>query len=174
MDGLVATAEGLRASGVRTPMTAHVAPEHWPVEEFPDQAWLDLNLTYTYGTVHTSLLTDWRRDPPYPYLLIESTYEGEHDASALQIRRQAYWSVLCGGNGHCMGNKPMWLFGAGWEDALPTPGAAAMTRWGDLFRSRAWSSCDPTSSTRCSPAGWGRRADSIAPPPPWPPIDRSR
>ena len=49
---------------------------------------------------------DWQRDPVCPFYLIESTYEGEHNASELQIRRQAYWSVLCGGNGHCMGNNP--------------------------------------------------------------------
>ena len=70
-----------------------------------------------------------------PYVLVESTYEGEHNASQLQIRRQAYWSVLCGGNGHCMGNHPIWLFGQGWEAALDLPASVAMARWGGFFRS---------------------------------------
>ncbi len=104
--GLDAIAKGLRSAGVTTLFTAHPHPEYSPIESFPGADWLDLNVTYTYGVVHRSLIADWQRNPPWPFFLVESTYEGEHNASQLQIRRQAYWSVLCGGNGHCMGNHP--------------------------------------------------------------------
>ena len=98
---------------------------------------------------------DWQRDPAWPFFLIESTYEGEHNASELQIRRQAYWSVLCGGNGHCMGNKPIWLFGDGWEDALDLPGSVAMARWGAFFRALPWAELVPDLGRAIVTAGLG-------------------
>jgi hypothetical protein len=134
---------GIRAAGVENLFTAHVLPECSPLDVFPEHDWLDLNPTYTYEVVHRKLQTDWNRNPARPFFLVESTYEGEHNASELQIRRQAYWSVLCGGNGHCMGNKPIWLFGDGWEAALDLPGSVAMARWGAFFRSLPWAELIP-------------------------------
>ena len=104
--GLDAIAEGIRSAGVKNALHRPPAPEYSPIESFPGADWLDINVTYTYGMLHRALLiADWQRNPPWPFFLIELTYEGEHNASHLQIRRQAYWSVLCGGNGHCMGNQ---------------------------------------------------------------------
>ena len=141
---------------------AHVLPEILAARRLPRLDWLDLNSTYTYEIVHRNLLDDWKRNPAWPFFLVESTYEGEHNATELQIRRQAYWSVLCGGNGHCMGNHPIWLFGDGWEDALDLP---ARWRWhaGVTFSA----ACPgPTSSristTRVVTAGSARRGASIA------------
>jgi hypothetical protein len=136
-------ARGIRAAAVENLFTAHVLPECSPLDVFPEHDWLDLNPTYTYEVVHRKLQTDWNRDPTRPFFLVESTYEGEHNASELQIRRQAYWSVLCGGNGHCMGNKPIWLFGDGWETALDLPGSVAMARWGAFFRALPWDELVP-------------------------------
>ena len=153
--GLDAIADGIRGAGVKTLFTAHPAPEFSPIESFAGSPWLDVNVTYTYGCVHRWLLADWQRDPPWPTFLIESTYEGEHNASQLQIRRQAYWSVLCGGNGHCMGNHPIWLFWDGWEEALDQPASVAMARWGALFRALPWSELQPDLDHRLVSAGLG-------------------
>jgi hypothetical protein len=136
-------ARGIRAAGGENLFTAHVLPECSPVDVFPDHDWLDLNPTYTYDIVHRMLQKDWKRDPIWPFFLIESTYEGEHNASELQVRRQAYWSVLCGGNGHCMGNMPIWPFADGWESALDLPGSVAMARWGAFFRGLPWADLVP-------------------------------
>jgi hypothetical protein len=154
-DALMALAAGIRATGGDNMFTAHVLPEHSPLDVFADSSWIDLNPTYTYDIVHRKLLTDWRRDPVVPFFLIESTYEGEHNASALQIRRQAYWSVLCGGNGHCMGNKPIWLFDPGWQAALDLPGSLAMARWGDYFRALPWADLAPDFDHAVFTAGLG-------------------
>ena len=154
-DALDAIARGLRTAGARGPFTAHVHPEESPVDVYPGVDWLDVNPTYTYGIVHRSLIADWQRRPVYPFFLIESTYEGEHDASALQIRRQAWWSVLCGGNGHIMGNRPMWLFGDGWPDALDSPGSVAMARWGSFFRGLPWADLEPDLEASVAIAGLG-------------------
>jgi hypothetical protein len=141
--GLDALAAGLREAGAQGLFTAHVRPETSPVDAFAGSDWLDLNLTYTYGIVHRALRADWEREPRWAYLLVESTYEGEHNASELQIRRQAWWSVLCGGNGHCMGNNPIWLFWDGWREALDLPASRAMTIWGDVFRALPWWELEP-------------------------------
>jgi hypothetical protein len=155
LEPLNALAHGLRSTGITTPFTAHVHPEQSPIEAFPGADWLDVNPTYTYGIVHQQLLADWNREPVWPFFLIESTYEGEHDASELQIRRQAYWSVLCGGNGHVMGNKPMWLFGDGWRDAFRSPGSVAMGRWGEFLRALPWYDLEPDQGHAFATAGLG-------------------
>jgi hypothetical protein len=148
-------ARGLRAAGADGLFTAHVLPEYSPLDVFPEHDWLDLNPTHTYEVVHRKLQEDWRRDPVTPFFLIESTYEGEHNASDLQFRRQAYWSVLCGGNGHCMGNRPIWLFDDGWEEALDLPGSVAMAHWGDFFRGLRWGDLVPDFANEIVTSGLG-------------------
>ncbi|HET7094884.1 MAG TPA: DUF4038 domain-containing protein, partial [Thermomicrobiales bacterium] len=101
------------------------------------------------------LQRDWQRDPVTPFYLIESIYEGEHNASDQQIRRQAYWSVLCGGNGHCMGNAPIWWFGPGWQSALEMPASIAMARWGAFFRALPWADLAPDFAHEIVTAGLG-------------------
>lgn len=152
---LTQLALGIRAAGGQNLFTAHVLPECSPVDVFPDHEWLDLNPTYTYDIVHRKLQDDWLRDPVWPFWLIESTYEGEHNASHLQIRRQAYWSVLTGGNGHCMGNNPIWPFEEGWQAALDLPGSIAMARWGAFFRGLRWGDLRPDLKRRIGIDGLG-------------------
>ena len=57
-------------------------------------------------------------------------------ASQVQIRRQAYWAILCGATGQFMGNRPIWLFDPGWEAALNPPARRIWTRLYALFTSR--------------------------------------
>ena len=138
LEGVDRVALGIREYDKRHLFTAHVAPESSPMDEFATAGWVDFNVTYTYAIVHRKLLADYNRTPTLPFFLIESTYEGEHNSPDVQIRRQAYWAVLCGGVGHIMGNRPIWLFDPGWEAALELPGSAGMMHWGKLFRSRRW------------------------------------
>lgn len=153
--GLDAIAAGIRSQGVTNLFTAHVRPETSTVDVFAGSDWLDIELTYTYGIVHRALVADWQRKPVWPFLLVESTYEGEHNASDLQIRRQAWWSVLCGGNGHCMGNNPIWLFWDGWQAALDQPASMAMARWGAFFRALPWADLVPDLECRVVTGGLG-------------------
>jgi len=129
---------GIREYDKRHLFTAHCAPEHSAVDEYAEGRWLDFNTTYTYEIVHRKLLADFNRTPVMPFILIESTYEGEHNASEVQIRRQAYWAILCGAAGHVMGNRPIWLFDPGWRAAMGAPGSVGMMHWRELFLSRAW------------------------------------
>lgn len=138
-----AVARGIKEVDDRHLMTGHCHPENSAVDQYRDDGWLDLNDTYTYGIVHAKVMADWERKPAMPFVLMESTYEGEHNASAVQIRRQAYWAVLCGSTGQVMGNRPIWLFDPGWEAVLDSTAAVDMSRVGPLFHSRPWADLVP-------------------------------
>lgn len=152
--GVNAIAAALRQGGVRELFTIHVKPENSPLDQ-PGIDWVDVNLTYSYRIVHQKLIDDWNRTPIYPTVLVESTYENEHDATDIQIRRQAWWSVLCGGVGHVFGNAPIWSFGPGWHAALQSPGSFAMQRWGDFFRGLPWSELVPDLDGKIAVSGLG-------------------
>lgn len=153
--GLDAVAAGIRSAGVKNLFTGHVHPETSPVDVFAGSDWLDVNVTYTYGIVHREMLNDWQRNPVWPFFLIESTYEGEHNATELQLRRQIWWSVLCGANGHIMGNHPIWLFWTGWHSALELPASYAMARWGAFMRALPWAELVPDLDQRLLTGGLG-------------------
>jgi hypothetical protein len=140
VDAVVA---GIREFDQRHLFTAHCHPENSAADQYGSDGWLELNGTYTYGIVHQKLLADYNRVPPMPFVLTETTYEGEHNASAVQIRRQAWWAILCGATGQFMGNRPMWLFDPGWQAALDSTGARDMARLGAFFSSRPWDELVP-------------------------------
>ena len=137
---------GIRENDHRHLITAHCHPENSAVDRYGAAGWLDVNSTYTYQIIHERLLADYNRSPVWPFFLIETSYEGEHNASEVQIRRQAYWSVLCGGFGHVFGNNPIWHFSGPtlfpvdktWQQSMDLPGSVGMMYFGKLFRSRPW------------------------------------
>jgi hypothetical protein len=137
---------GIREFDHRHLFTAHCDPEHSALDRYASGGWLDFNTTYTYQIVHQKLLADYNRNPAWPTILLETSYEGEHNSSEVQIRRQAYWSVLCGGFGHVFGNNPVWHFNGPtlfpidgtWQQAMDLAGSIGMMHWGRLFRSRPW------------------------------------
>jgi hypothetical protein len=155
LEHMRALAKGIAAEDESHLLTAHVHPECSPVEQYPGDTWLSLNMTYTYSIVHRGLLRDYARDPILPNVLFETTYENEHNASELQIRRQAYWALLCGACGQFMGNKPMWMFGPGWEQALDSPGAVAMARLRHLIDDLPWWDLAPDAAHSVVAAGIG-------------------
>ncbi len=137
-----AMAGGIRGADPNHLFTAHAAPEFSTMDEY-GFAGLDVNATYTYGVVHRMLLRDYNRKPVMPFFLSESTYEGEHNASPIQIRRQAYWAMLCGAAGQFIGNRPIWGFYPGWESALDSEGSRGMVHLRVLFLSRPWQDLIP-------------------------------
>ena len=136
-------AAGIKSTAPGDLMTAQMLPEHSAAEHYPDADWLDVLSTYSYSIIPRLLERDWSSAPTRPFFLVESAYENEHNTSQLQIRRAAYWSVLGGGVGHVMGNKPIWMFDPGWKEAVASDGAAGLSRWGEFFRSIDWSTLVP-------------------------------
>lgn len=173
-----ALAAGIREHDQRHLFTAHVLPECCAADEYARGGWVELNNTYTYTMVHRKLLADYNRKPSLPFFLMESTYEGEHNATEVQIRRQAYWAILCGATGQFFGNLPIWGFWgrgadmsatlfarneghdhetvcAGWETALDLPGSRDMTRHKALFDARPWHLLVPDQEHRVIRRGLG-------------------
>jgi hypothetical protein len=147
-------AYGIREFDRRHLMTAHCHSDSAVAVQYPG-SWLQIGTSYAYEIVHLRLTWDLERKPVMPFFLIESIYEGEHNSSEVQIRRQAYWSVLCGEFGHVMGNFPIWHFESGWPAAMDAPGSMAMMYWGRLFRSRPWYDLVPDQDHKVVTGGLG-------------------
>ena len=133
LDEVREIALGIKEFDSRHLFSAHCAPEQSAVDGYPGESWLDVNCTYTYEIVHKKLNADYNRVPVMPFFLIESSYEGEHNSSSAQIRRQAYWAILCGGMGQLIGNRPIWLFDPGWQNAMDASGSQSMVHLRNLF-----------------------------------------
>jgi hypothetical protein len=154
---------GIREFDKRHLFTAHGNSEPSTPEQFGSDGWLDINSSYSCETVHERLFRDYNHQPALPTFLIESCYEGEHNSSEVQIRRQAYWAVLCGGFGHIFGNNPLWHFEGPslypfegtWEMAMDLLGSQSMMHWGKLFRSRRWFDLIPDQKHEVVIAGIG-------------------
>jgi hypothetical protein len=148
-------------------MTVHDAPGDSAASVFGREPWLDVDTVYSYErTLFRPLLAEYDCKPARPFVLIESTYEGEHDSARAQIRRQAYWAVLSGACGQFMGNNPIWHFdGPGlypakvsWRQALDQPGSRDTARLGALFRALAWFQLRPEENHAVVTDGFGANA----------------
>jgi hypothetical protein len=151
-----ALALGLRDSGVTQLVGAHPQPEAVTLDEYGFVG-LDFRTTYTYGIVHRELARDYHASPVMPDVLIESTYEGEHNATPLQIRRQAYWAVVGGAAGQFMGNRPIWLFDRGWSEALDSQGAHDLARLRRLVDALPWTTLVPDDRHEAVVGGLGEQ-----------------
>jgi uncharacterized protein DUF4038 len=144
-------AAGLREGGARQLMTAH-GGQTAAVETFGDRDWIAVDTVYSYSKdLREPLQAARLRRPQRPFVLIESTYEGEHDAPPEQIRFQAWAAMLSGAAGQFFGNNPIWHFDGptlfkyegSWRQALDSVGSRDMARLGTFFRSQRWIDFQP-------------------------------
>jgi hypothetical protein len=144
-------AEGIREAGARQLITAH-GGQTTARDTFGEPDWLAIDTVYRYDeSILGPLLQAYERKPTRPYVLIESIYEGEHDAPPDRIRRQAWWSMLSGACGQFFGNNPIWHFdgpglfpaNATWTEALNGTGSRDMARLGTFFRAWPWHRLEP-------------------------------
>lgn len=162
-------AVAIRKAGATQLLTAHGGVQS-AVETVGEQPWLDVNNTYSYqAELFRELRHDHERKPVRPYVLIESTYENEHDSRPEQIRRQAYWAMTCGACGQFFGNNPIWHFdGPGlfpvkrtWQQELDGTGSRDMSRLGKAFISRPWQALVPDWKDAVVTAGKGRGTATV-------------
>ncbi len=146
-----ALALGLKEGAPHHLLTYHAASSHSSTDVWPGERWIDVPMVYTYfrgfnkawnknqPDVYEVSYAEYDKTPPRPFILGESTYEGEHDAwgSAVQARKQAYWTMLSGGAGHAYGS-PNWNFPANWREIMELAGAASLKHLRALFASRPW------------------------------------
>ena len=130
-----ALVKGLKETTKDQLFTYHAASTHSSTDVYPDANWLDISMIYTYFRGFNKA---WNRIQPDvyevafdeymknkgPFFLGESNYEREHDpwGSAIQVRKQAYWTALRGGTGHAYGSVN-WKIPDNWKEMLELPGA---------------------------------------------------
>jgi hypothetical protein len=132
VDALVA---GIREADSTHLHAAHSTRYHSALDDY-DRPWLDLNTTYSDCEGHgRALQRDATRRRTIPTLFAEGTYEGEKASLACAIS-QAYRTLLSSAAGHMFGNRPIWLFDAGWQAALDSPGSRAMQHLAKLVADR--------------------------------------
>ena len=162
---------GIKQAAPRQLVTYHAASTHASTDVWEDESWLDFSMVYTYfrgfpkawngvqPNVYEVSHTEYRKGPARPFILGESTYEGEHGAmgSALQARKQAYWAVLSGAAGHAYGS-PLWAFPADWQKHLGLPGAISLGHLAALFAGLPWHTLVPDMLNELVPAGGGAYA----------------
>lgn len=137
-------------------ITYHASSSHSSTDVMEQESWLDFSMVYTYfrgfnkawtrdmPDVYEVSWKEYAKSPTRPFILGESTYEGEHDAwgSELQIRKQAYWALLGGATGHAYGS-PVWRCDADWRRYMNLPGAASLKHFYTLFSSLKWEKLVP-------------------------------
>lgn len=152
---------GLRDGGAEQLVTAH-GGQTSAVETYGDTRWLSIDTVYSYKPdLRPDLLLARRGRPARPFVLIETIYESEHDATPDQIRRQAWQAMLSGAAGQFFGNNPIWHFDGPtlfpapdtWSDALDNPGSRDMTRLGSFLREHRWADLEPTQDPVATMAG---------------------
>jgi hypothetical protein len=149
-------AEGIHALAPQQLITYHARATHSSTDLFQYAPWLSFSMIYTYWRdkpnwynnpelmpeVYEAALHEYTKSDKMPFILGESQYEGtgiiENDIGLpQQIRRQAYWTMLCGGAGHAYGHDG-WYFPANWRTIMKYPGAQQMKYAIDFFTSIPW------------------------------------
>jgi hypothetical protein len=148
---------GLKDTAPNQLITYHASSSHSSTDVWPqNEPWLDVSMVYTYfrgfdkawnknqPDVYEISHAEYGRMPTRPYILGESTYEGEHGAwgSALQARKQAYWAMLGGCCGHAYGS-PNWRLPADWREIQKLPGADDLGYLRLFFESHPWWTLEP-------------------------------
>lgn len=144
---IVALAEGLHATSPNQLLTFHGSPPHSSTDLFQYAPWLGFSMIYTYWRekpnewldpqqmphVYEAALREYNKTDRMPFILGESQYEGDglryaNDIGIPQhVRRQAWWTMLCGGAGHAYGHDG-WDFPKQWRSIINYPGGAQQMR----------------------------------------------
>ena len=155
-----AVAEGLHAADPAGLQTVELLC----TPSLQDPAWenlISLNSAYTYGATYQQMLGNYQHLPPMPTFLLEAHYEMENVGqppdygTPAVLRRQAYWTMLCGGCGQIYGNHYVWGFSPEWQSHLNAPGAAQLKIWKHFFSSIPWHALIPDQFHQLITAGLG-------------------
>jgi hypothetical protein len=173
-ESLFALFEGLRQTApAHQLMTYHASPPHSSTDLFQYAPWLGFSFIYTYWPekpndwvagkpqphVYEAALREYQKSDVMPFVLGESQYEGpgviDNDMGTPQmVRRQAYWTMLCGGAGHSYGSD-IWRFPPDWRDIMRYPGAFQMGHFIQFFESIPWWTLRPDIRHEAVVAGYG-------------------
>jgi len=171
-----ALAEAIREEAPHHLHTAHNAHEYASAAFFHQEAWLDVNMAYTYGLSYLHVLPEYqRKDPVRPVILGETGYEDEPNAIELlpdakkgdlwnpyRIRRNAWWAVLSGACGYCGGTR-LWRWEKNWRDVLQVHSTREAPHLLHLMEAIPWWRLVPDAQHEFVTAGFGtwKQADYV-------------
>jgi hypothetical protein len=126
-------AAGLReGDGGRHLITVHPDPSPTSSSFMGEEPWLDFHSIQTWKSVELiapMVANDYALKPIKPVVMAEGAYEAGteygFDVTPLWVRRQAYYSCLCGGY-HSYGHNDIWRVLPTWLEALDAEGARQM------------------------------------------------
>ena len=126
-----------------------------------EEPWLAFNMIQTcihYESIVEAVAADYHRAPVKPVVMAEGGYEGvEFDRlqTALEIRKQAYWSQLAGGH-HIYGHNDCWVKPLAWNTWIGAPGAESLRVFREAITScPGWWELLPDQSLFAAGAGEG-------------------
>jgi len=136
-------AAGLReGDGGTHPITFKPDPAPYSSSFIHGESWLDFDSMQTWKSVeliYPMVTHDYNLKPVKPVLMAEGAYEAGSeygfDVTPLWIRRQAYYSYLCGGH-HTYGHNDSWRVLPTWKQALDAPGAVQLSILKKVFLDR--------------------------------------
>ena len=138
--------------------TAHGARGQSSLDGY-NKPWLGLDAIYTScDDAQAKARAEWLRGGTLPFFHVEGIYENEPVGTPVPaecLLNQMYYTVLLGARGHVFGNRPIWLFDAGWPTALSSTGSQYMQHAVALFRSRDGWGLVPDTDRRIVVAGEG-------------------
>jgi hypothetical protein len=139
-------ATGLReGDGGRHLISAKPDPSPFSSSFIHTEPWLDFNSMQPWSAtrlIYPMIRNDYLLKPTKPVLMAEGAYETGpktkygFEATAIWIRRQAYYSYLAGAH-HGYGFNDTWRVPPHWKEALDSPGARQMGMLRKLFEARA-------------------------------------
>jgi hypothetical protein len=112
-------------------ISVHPDPSPTSSSFLHDEPWLAFNMIQTcvtYEKIVDMVRTDREREPAKPTVMAEGGYEGVEfgrTQTALEIRKQAYWSQLAGGY-HTYGHQDSWTDPQRWREWIDAEGAVQM------------------------------------------------
>lgn len=131
-----------------------------------DPSWaplIELDAAYTYFPTYAQVLAEYNRAEFKPVFMVEANYEFERadDGLPQSLRRQEYWTMLCGATGQVYGSAYTWRLEKGWETKIDTPGAIQLRFMKSLFVKRKWNDLIPDQDHSVVIAGYGQLAEYI-------------
>jgi hypothetical protein len=155
-----AVATGIRMVDTVHLQTAHAYEGYSALSFFGSYSWLDVDSIYQQApSINLAATSEYNLATHKPFFLIESFYENEHNTTNKTVRQEAYEPLLGGGMGQIFGNRPIWLFDTGWQDALNSQGSRDMQSLHALFGARRWDLLVPDQTSSFLTAGWSSGTD---------------
>lgn len=148
--------------------TVHNSPEFASARFYHADAWLDVNLGYTYGASYLHILPEYERtNPVLPVILGETGYEDEpNDIQRLpdakkgdlwnpyRIRRNAWWAVLSGATGYCAGTR-LWRWEPNWREVMQARSTIQAPNILKLMQTLVWWKLVPDARHEFVTSGYG-------------------